>query len=181
MVYALLAIASDVSQNDSGSLLSPDYFKTEEHLVQVLKTYLFLDLRYCRDIPERTMVFFLEALPRQTAAVLHSVLVAGVTSHILTLLERGKKFTVSKAVVDEIWKEEGLGTTKVLSNLAQIEHRNFHFSQEGVESSFQFSDLATTQSLLSRFGECIQINHPLAVALLRRKDGRDQILMLLTK
>ncbi|KAG7053450.1 HET domain-containing protein [Colletotrichum scovillei] len=179
MVYALLAIASDVSQNDSGSLLSPDYFKTEEHLVQDLKIYLFLDARYCIFIPERTMESFLEALPGSIAAILQSVVVTGVTSHVLTLLERGQKFTVNKADIDAMWREEGLGTTEVLSNLAQIEHQNFHFSLEGVEASFQFFDLATAQSLVSRYGERIQINQHLATALLRRRDGRDQILMLL--
>ncbi|KAK1712016.1 heterokaryon incompatibility protein-domain-containing protein [Colletotrichum lupini] len=136
MVYALLAIASDVSQSDSGSLLSPDYFKTEEDLVQDLKTYLFLDSQYFCIIPERSMESFLGALPERIAAILQSVVMAGVTSHVLTLLERGQKFTVSEVDVHEMWKRKGLGTSKVLSNLAQIEHQNFHFSLEGVESSF---------------------------------------------
>ncbi|KAI3531657.1 HET domain-containing protein [Colletotrichum filicis] len=181
MVYALLAIASDVSQSDSGSLLSPDYFKTEEDLVQDLKTYLFLDSQYFCIIPKRSMESFLKALPGGIAAILQSVVMAGVTSHVLTLLERGQKFTVSEVDVHEMWKRKGLETSKVLSNLAQIEHQNFHFSLEGVESSFQFFDLAAAQSLLSRYGERIQINQHLAAALLQRKDDMDLIIMLLIK
>ncbi|KAK1720225.1 HET domain-containing protein [Colletotrichum acutatum] len=181
MVYALLAIASDVSQSDLGSLLSPDYFKTEEQLVQDLKTYLFLDLRYCRDIPERTMVLFLEVLPQRTEAILQNVVVAGVTSHIRTLLERGQRFTVNKAVVSEIRTQEKSGTTKFLCDLAQLEHQNLQFVLEGVESAFRFCDIATAQGLLHQFGIGVQINHHLAEALVHRRDGRNQILMMLMK
>ncbi|KAK1491579.1 HET domain-containing protein [Colletotrichum tamarilloi] len=181
MVYALLAIASDVSQSDSGSLLLPDYFKTEEQLVQDLKTYLFLDLRYYRHIPERTMLSFLEGLPKRTAAIHRSLVVTGITSHILTFLERGHRLSVNKAVVGEIWKEEGPRIAKILFNLSQVKHQNFNFSVKGVESLFQFCDIATARSLLSRFREHLQVNRHLAEALLQRKDGRGQILMLLIK
>ncbi|KAK1472356.1 HET domain-containing protein [Colletotrichum cuscutae] len=158
MVYALLAIASDVSQTDSGSLLSPDYFKTEKQLVRDLKTYLFLDLQYCGYVPEQSMASFLEALPQETAAILENVVAAGITSHVLTLLERGQKFSVNKAVVEKISNHEGSGPTKALSHLAQIEHQNFQFVLEGVEASFQFCDVATAQRLLGHFGDSMESN-----------------------
>ncbi|KAI3556498.1 HET domain-containing protein [Colletotrichum abscissum] len=179
MVYALLAIASDVSQTDSGSLLSPDYFKTEKQLVRDLKTYLFLDLRYCGYVPEQSMASFLEALPQQTAAILENVVAAGITSHVLTLLERGQKFNVNKAVVKKVRNHEGSRTTKALSHLAQIEHQNFQFVLEGVEASFQFCDVATAQRLLGQFGDSMVINRHLTEALRQRYD-RNQMLMLLT-
>ncbi|OHE94782.1 HET domain-containing protein [Colletotrichum orchidophilum] len=155
MVYALLAIASDVSQSDSGSLLLPDYFKTEEQLVQDLKKYLFLDLRYCKVILARTMVSFLEELPQWTGRVLNGIVAAGIPDHIRTLLERGQKFTVNKEVIDKIhhWRP-----AEALSNLSQVEHPNFQFDLEGVESSLELCDYATAEKLLRLYGEKISIN-----------------------
>ncbi|KAK1671701.1 heterokaryon incompatibility protein-domain-containing protein [Colletotrichum godetiae] len=180
MVYALLGIASDVSESDLGSLLLPDYSKTEQQLIRDLNWYLFFDSPG-QEVGHDTMASFLEMLPRKTGAILRNFVLHGHTDHAHALLERGHQFTVNETIINEILGRGISSGVSILLDLGCIEHPNLKFVPESVlESSLRFCDLATAKRLLSNQEENIQINRGFVDGLINWNDRELYVLRILS-
>ncbi|KAK1544871.1 HET domain-containing protein [Colletotrichum paranaense] len=178
MVYALVAIASDVPEGDSDGILTPDYFKTEKQLVEELRKYLFLDLQYGRHIFEYTMVLFLEALPQETGGILRSFVVDGLTEHVRTLLDRGQRFTVDGETVVRLMTGKGGHGVKLLSDLIGLEHQNLRFDTQGMATALGVCDYATAEKVINLHQGDIQVDRHFVEAFFKREQTRSNVTKL---